>query len=333
MLRDRGRDQVLSHRAGGRFLAGGGRLLPWLLAAALLGLLFVRLPRVEIARALAAGPFGMLAAFAAVTALLALLADTAATRTAFARTGVRRPFQQLLLVRGATYLLSLLNPAAGLGGLSYYLLRTGAEPGRAGAAALLIFVTFLGAIALVTAGGMLLAGGAGDLRPWLPGLALLLAALAAYLGVLRLRPSFLSRWRLFAPLFEAGAGGFLAATVARVPHVLAMVLSLWGGLRLWGVVLPVGRGTVLLSIVLLVSALPLTPGALGTTEAALVVLAAPYAPGAGVVARQSLVLAFSVLYHLFCLTAQAVLALLCLAVLPRARELLSRPEPGRGRDR
>jgi uncharacterized membrane protein YbhN (UPF0104 family) len=304
------------------------RLLPWAAAAALLGGLFARLPREQVARALVAGPAGTLAAFAAVMAVLALLADTAATRTALARTGLRRPFRQLLLARGASYLLSLINPAAGMGGVGYYLVRTGAEPARAAAAVLLLLVTFLAAMATVGLGGMLAAGGAGELRPWLAPLGLLAAALAAGLAVLHLRPRWLSRRQPLAPLFAAGVGGFVAATAARVPHVLSLLLSLWGGLWLWGVALPAGRGTVLLSIVLLVSALPLTPAGLGTTEAALVLLAAPYAPGAGAPARQALVLAFCLLYHLFGLAAQAVLALLCLAMLPRSRQPLATAEPG-----
>src|SRR6202035_5310262 len=116
-------ENLLRPSAGSRWAR---RLLPWLAAAALLGYLFARLPRDQVARALAAGPPGTLAGFAAVMAVLALLADAAATRTALARTGMRRPFRQLLLARGASYLLSLLNPAAGLGGVGYYLVRTGA---------------------------------------------------------------------------------------------------------------------------------------------------------------------------------------------------------------
>jgi hypothetical protein len=305
--------------------------LPWLLAAALLGFLFARLPRAEVERALAAGPWGLLAAWAAAMSALALLADAVATRAAFAATGVPRPFGELLLARGATYLLGLLNSAVGQGGLGFYLLRTGAAAGRAFAAVVFIFVTTLAAMALVTAGGMAAAAagsGGGDLRPWLAGLGVLAAGFAAYLLALRLRPRWLARRPALAPLFEAGAGGFLASTVARVPHVLSMLLGLWAGLRLWGVPLPLGRGTVLLSVVLLVTALPLAPSGLGTTEAALVVLASPYAPAAGPAARQSLVLAFCVLYHLFGIAAQALLGLLCMGLAARRRARAGRREAG-----
>jgi hypothetical protein len=330
------------------------KLIPWVLAAALLAFLFVRLPRAELERALAAGPFGLLAAWAAAATALTLLADAAATRTAFAATGVPRPFGELLLARGATYLLGLIHSAVGQGGLGLYLLRTGAAPGQAFAAVVLIFITHLAAMALVAAGGMLaaaagagtmvggtvggdvggeagrglgryLAGFAGEagsgsgLRPWLPALALLVAVFAAFVLALRLKPRWLARRPALAPLFAAGPGGFLAATAARVPHVLAMVLGLWVGLRLWGVPLPIGRGAVLLSVVLLVAALPIAPNGLGTTEAALVVLASPYAPFAGVAARQSLVLAFCVLFHLFGIAAQALLGLVCLGIAARRR--------------
>jgi hypothetical protein len=331
------------------------KLIPWVLAAALLAFLFLRLPRAELARALAAGPYGLLAAWAAATTALSLLADAAATRTAFAATGLRRPFGELLLARGATYLLGLIHSAVGQGGLGLYLLRTGAAPGQAFAAVVLIFITHLAAMALVAAGGMLaaaagagamvggtvggdvggeagrglgrylagFAGGAGSggsgLRPWLPAFALLVAVFAAFVLALRWKPHWLVRRPALAPLFAAGPGGFLAATAARVPHVLAMVLGLWVGLRLWGVPLPIGRGTVLLSVVLLVAALPIAPNGLGTTEAALVVLASPYAPLAGAAARQSVVLAFCMLFHLFGIAVQALLGLVCLGVSARRR--------------
>jgi hypothetical protein len=306
------------------------RAWPWLVAVLLLATLFARLPRAAIERALAAGPAGLLAAFAAAIAALTLAADAAATKAAFRLAGTPRPFGSLLLARGATYLLGLINSAVGQGGLGYYLLRTGTEPGRAFGAVLFIFATHLAAMALVAgvAGGALALGGdgAGFASLGRPGggpalaaaLAALGAGLAAGLAILRLRPPALARRPLLAPLFEAGPGGFLVAAAARVPHVLAMVLGLWGGLRLWGVALPAARGTVLLSAVLLVAALPLAPAGLGTTEVALVALASPYAPAASAAGRQSLVLAFCILYHLFGLAAQAVLALVCMVLLARS---------------
>jgi uncharacterized membrane protein YbhN (UPF0104 family) len=96
-----------------------------------------------------------------------------------------------------------------------------------------------------------------------------------------------------------------------------MVAGLWLGLRLWGVALPLARGLVVLSVAVLVTVLPIAPSGLGTLELALVGLTSAYAPGPTAAAQRASVLAFSFVYHLFAIAAQAAVGLLCLAWLAR----------------
>jgi hypothetical protein len=314
------------------------RWLPWLVAAAILAVLILRLPRAQLLHSLAAGPSWKVALCSAAVVGAALLADVWATLAAFAATGVRCRWRGVLPARGATYLLGLLNFAVGQGGMGLYLHRAGVAPFRVLGTLLFLFATQVGALAAVAAAGTLpqalgagngagggIAGngggaGGGPLAGSLPLLATvtaLAAAFAVLLVVLAWRPAWLRRHRVLAPFFAAGGPGFLRATAARLPHVVTMVAGLWLGLRLWGVALPLARGLVVLSVAVLVTVLPIAPSGLGTLELALVELTSAYAPGPTAAAQRASVLAFSFVYHLFAIAAQAAVGLLCLAWLAR----------------
>jgi hypothetical protein len=319
------------------------RWLPWLVAAAILAVLTLRLPRAQLLHSLAAGPSWKVALCSAAVVGAALLADVWATLAAFAATGVRCRWRGVLPARGATYLLGLLNFAVGQGGMGLYLHRAGVAPLRVLGTLLFLFATQVGALAAVAAAGTLpsalgagnsgsgggIAGatagaaGGGPLAGSLPlaaavtAVTALAAAFAVLLVVLAWRPAWLSRHRVLAPLLAAGGPGFLRATAARLPHVVTMVAGLWLGLRLWGVALPLARGLVVLSVAVLVTVLPIAPNGLGTLELALVELTSAYAPGPTAAAQRASVLAFSFVYHLFAIAAQAAVGLLCLAWLAR----------------
>jgi hypothetical protein len=296
--------------------------LPWLVAAGILGTLALRLPRAQLLHALGAGPVAGVALCSTAVVAASLLADAWATLSAFAVTGVRCPWRGLLLARGATYLLGLLNTVAGQGGMGVYLHRAGVAPLRALGTVLFLVATQVGALAVVAAAGMAAqlaggGGGSGALAGWLPPLAALAAALALAFAALARRPAWLIRREVLRPAFAAGAGGFARAAGARLPQMLVMILGLWLGLRLWGIELPFGRGLVVIAVAVLVTVLPIAPSGIGTLELAVVTLAAPYAPAAAAAVQRANVLAFTLVYHLFSIATQALLGLLCLALLAR----------------
>ena len=91
------------------------RLLPWLVGAAILLALVYRVPAAALRGGLAHGPWGLLAAYTLPFILITLAADAYATGVCLRIAGEPRPFGTLILVRGATYLLGLLNYALGQG--------------------------------------------------------------------------------------------------------------------------------------------------------------------------------------------------------------------------
>jgi hypothetical protein len=330
----------------GRFARLARRWAPWLVASAILAGLAARLPRAQLLHALAAGPAWTVALYSAGVVAAVLVADAWANLVAFRLTGVSSPWGGVLLARGATYILGLLNTAVGQGGMGLYLHRAGASALRSLGIVLFMLGTQAAALAVVAAAGLLAEGAAGGpgaraaAAPALAVLGALGAGLAVYLALLARRPAWLVRRELFAPALDAGARGLLLATAARLPHVLLMVVGCWGGLRLWGVAVPFGRGLVVLAVAVAAMALPVAPSGIGTLELALVALASPFAPGgsaaagaavaraaggthaiatAATAAQQADVLAFTLVYHLFGLIAQALLGLLCLALLARRR--------------
>jgi hypothetical protein len=322
--------------------------LTWLAAGALLATLALRLPRAQLLHALATGPAWSVGLCSAAVVVSVLLADAAATVTAFAVTGLRCRWTAVLLARGATYLLGLLNFAVGQGGLGVFLHRAGVPPRRALGMLLFLMGTQLAALAAVAgaglaaevlvdahgghggaAGGAGMAGAMGTMgtaaRPALLVLGALGTAFAVGLAVLAWKPAWLTRHEILAPIFAAGGRGMLRAVAARLPHVLLMNGGLWLALRLWGVALPLARGMVLLSVVVLITVVPIAPSAIGTFEVGVVDMVAPYAPGgpAGPVAAQRAGLfAFTLVYHAFSIATQALVGLACLAILTRRKPAL-----------
>jgi len=291
-------------------------LLPWLLGAAIVVWLLLRVPFGAVVAALAGGRWGALVAYVAFELAVLLLVDAWATVVTLRRCGGSPPFRDVLAMRGATYLLNLLHFGAGQGAFGWYLARAGRGGWGAGGALLLMLVTQGLALVLVTAAGLLLAP-PWLARPALPVAALALAGIAAYLVVVALRPSWAQRVSLLRPLLVAGLRGHLVAAAARVPHMALLVLLNWGLYRVWGMLVPLRFGLAVWPILMLVSALPITPSGLGTVQALQVSLFAQWAPGPDLASRQAEVLALTLASYALALLLQAAIGAFSLRALRR----------------
>lgn len=291
--------------------------LPWLAAAALIAWLFHRVPLDEVRAALRHGSYLPLLAYVLLELVLTLPADAFATREALAGAGVRRSFGELMLARGATYLLSLLSYFASLGGIGVWVARGGVRAARATGAVLLMMVSSGIVLVLIACLGLLadLPPDRRELLALLIGAAL--AGIVLYLAVIALRVRWLAGQPALAPLFEAGLAGHARAVAARAPHMLLLALLHWGAFRVWGIDVPFLRGIALTPVVLLVSALPITPSGLGTTQVLQVLFFSPWADGATPEARAADVLAFSLVHWVFSLVWQGGIGIACLALLRR----------------
>jgi uncharacterized membrane protein YbhN (UPF0104 family) len=300
------------------FREAAGRWLPWLVAAAILAVMVREIRLEPLREAFQHGAYLALSLFIVFELVITLPVDAFATREALAAVGIPRPFLEVMYARGASYLLGLLSYIAGQGGMGFYLVRTGVPVARSAGAVLFLMMANGIVLVLLGAAGLAVEMARGGLAGVPTGL--LALTIAAALGgtvvygiVIALRPKWLARYSLLAPLFEAGVRGNVRAVLARFPHMMLLAVLHWLAFRIWGIAVPAVPGLALNPIVLLLSALPVTPGGLGTTQALQVLFFSPWAAGTTGDDRAASVLAFSLVHHVVNLVVQAALGLACLA--------------------
>ncbi|HEX4454615.1 MAG TPA: hypothetical protein VH143_27330 [Kofleriaceae bacterium] len=290
---------------------------PWVVGIALVIVVARRLPMAAFRRGLHEGPQVTLAIVDTAVTLAMLLSDSFATWLGLAAVRIRIGLGKVTMLRGATYMLALLNYAAAQGGLGYFLHRSGIGGMRAASATLfLVGTTFATLLGVTTAAWASSSGPVPDLALWHMLLATC-AAFAVYLVVIAARPSFLTRWKLLESLFDAGIGGHAVAIAARIPHVLVIVLGHWFAMRVWGIPVPFVVAATIMPAVVIAALLP-TPGGLGTTQVALVYFFARYASGATSDDREAAVLAFSIVHFVYGVLSQLAVGVACI---PFARRL------------
>jgi hypothetical protein len=255
-----------------------GRILAWAVTLALLCYVFRSISFTQIITA-----FGSAAAWT-VPALVLLvlgvyLGDCFAIWKTFGWFVARLSFREVLVVRGATYLLALVNYTVGQGAIVYFVNRSRGVPLLRGTAAVLLVMGTNILLLLVFASiGMLIAP---DLPPALRRIVLgAYVALAAYLVLLVLRPRWLTSRPIFDVLFAAGVSGHLRALLVRIPHISILMVFSYTSLRAFGVQVPVSQAILYLPIVYFIAVLPIAVMGLGTTQVAMIYFLSSYVPGA-----------------------------------------------------
>ena len=255
-----------------------GRILAW---AVTLGLLCYVFRNISLPQIMAA--FGSAAAWT-IPALVLLvlgvyLGDCFAIWKTFGWFVARLSFREVLVVRGASYLLALVNYTVGQGAIVYFVNRSRGVPLLRGTAAVLLVMGTNILLLLVFASiGMLIAP---DLPPALRRIVLgAYVALAAYLVLLVLRPSWLTSRPIFDVLFAAGVSGHLRALLVRVPHISILMVFSYASLRAFGVQVPVSQAILYLPVVYFIAVLPIAVMGLGTTQVAMIYFLSSYVPGA-----------------------------------------------------
>ena len=299
------------------------RSWPWLVGIAILVVVITRVPVAAFRDGIAHGPHVALASLNLGIVVSVLAVDSFATWVGLIALRLRRPFGDVVSVRGATYALFVVNYAVGQGAFGYYLHRSGASVARATGATLFLLGTNFAAMIVLTT----IAMAAGDVVLPSPRLFEMLqlscAALVAYLVVIAIAPRVLRRG-VFEPLFDARVSGHALAIAARVPHVVVAVLGQWLALRVWHVPVPFEVGIVAMPIVVIASALPISPAGLGTMQAMLLYMFSKYAPGATAADRDGALLAFAIVHFVYGVVASLLVGFLSMPFAKR-RGVLDRP--------
>jgi hypothetical protein len=285
------------------------RLVPWIITAGILAYLFSRLPVgqvLEAARNAAPWTIPVLASLV----LVVYLADCLAIRTTFGWFVAPLTIRETLTLRGATYLLALVNYALGQGAFVYFLNRTRAVPVvKAAAAVVLIMgINLLLLLLLSTLGLVLGAEGLPEIKTLI---VVAYAGLAVYVAMLVWRPGWLQRRPILDVLLTAGLGGHLRALAVRIPHVASLLVLNHVALHAFGVKVPALQTLLCFPVVLLVAVLPISIQGIGPTQGAMIFFFSRYAAGSPSV-REATVFAASLGVQAIAWCVQVALGLICI---------------------
>jgi hypothetical protein len=263
-------------------------ILPWALAACIVAYLLSRVDVREVAARLSRvnAPAYLSVVFGFVALALAL--DALAGVRLFRAVGAAPTFWPFLAVRGASYLLGLVNYHVGQAHLTVLLTRLYRLPlVRVAGGTLMTYVTILGALWLLALPAAFVSH-----DPIVRKTVLSVSLVAILYAVLvALAPAWLRRRPPFSVLLDVGVLGQIRLVLWRLPHVACLLVETWIAYAFFGVKIPPAAAGTDLVFVLLVSGLPLTPMGLGTRDLAAVSLFSRYASDATDAERRASVLA------------------------------------------
>lgn len=287
-----------------------GRILPWLVAIGLFAYLLSRFSPSDVADNLKLAAGWTIPVIWGLT-FLVYLADSLAIWKTFGWFVAKLSFKEVLVVRGATYLLALVNYALGQGAIVYFVKRSRGVPVSRGTAAVLLImgINVLMLLALASLGlvfvpetnrvlGLIVAGA--------------YAGLAVYLVLVVVKPRWLTSKPIFDVLLNAGLSGHLKAMAARTPHILSLLALTYTSMRAFNIEVPPGQAILCLPVVYFVAVLPISPQGLGTTELMMTTFFAKFAPGSSQAEREAAVVASSLATRVIAMSVQVAIGFLCL---------------------
>lgn len=233
-------------------------------------------------------------------------------------------FSDILVVRGASYLLAALNYNVGQGAIVYFVHRIAKVP----------VANAIGTILLIMGANILLLLGfttvglfvATDTPPGVRFFVILAyLGLLGYTVIVSLRPHWLLEKPVFATLMSAGLLGHVNAILARLPHLSALLIFHYAMLSAFGIVVPISQAILTLPIVFFIGVLPISVQGLGTSQAAAVYFFSRYASGP-LQFHEASVLAYSLSAQVIGLAFQCLLGLVCLRT-ESGRMLIRRNPP------
>ncbi len=254
------------------------RVLPFVVAAALLAFVITRLDFDAFWSAISGTHYVLFFLFTTVFNAALVTADAFATAHVYRVSVCPVRYREVLLIRAASYLPSLLNHHIGQAWLTYFISKVYRAPlWRVAGATLLVYVTTFGCVYTLGLAAVVL--NHGRVTWLLPTIFVIGAAGVVYLAVIAIGPDFLKRRQTTAPLVESGLRGHLVAFAYRLPHVLVLFVGTWVPFSFFGVKIPLTDALAYIPVVMLVTAIPITPQGVGTRDVVALQILAHYAPG------------------------------------------------------
>jgi hypothetical protein len=306
------------------------RLAPYIVAALALGWVLYHTDGKQLLAALRHAPIGLFVGVSTVLLVLNWMADTFAMTSVFGWFGCKVPYFDLLIVRGSTYLLAILNYHIGQAAIVGYLYRICKVPFlRATGWILFIIGINVGTLFLLSSAGASTASGELKLLRLVP--LACAVGVVVYGALLLIKPRILAERRLLAPLFEMGIIGHVKGVLVRLPHIGVLIVWQFLCLRMFGIAVTPLSALLYLPAYFAVSALPVNVNGLGVAQLVAVAFFAPFAsvpPGTVDIAaaQKASVMACSLSVQTFSILHQLVLGFISLRI-AGARGLLVQAAP------
>lgn len=267
------------------------RFLPWVLTAAILWYLFRKVPAVQAWQAAREARLDIFVPVSVAAVTLWFFLESGAFAYLFSRFNAALTWSEARSLRGLTYLLTPINWNAGTAAIVLHLRRSKGI-GALDSSSSMLFYTTIDGIVL----GCLTLIGTRTLEPS-PTIAAVARVAAVFVGVqivilvaLKLqRPdwAWLGRIRslgIFRTYRLASRRDLTVLVGIRASYFAAYVLFFWLGASAFHVDVPAGFAMAATPIILLSAALPITPGGLGTQQATMLYLFAPFGAEAAILA-------------------------------------------------
>lgn len=266
------------------------QIIPWLIAGLIFFFLFRKIPPLEVLKTIWAANIPLFIFYSVSYVIVVMLIDCAALQWGISRFSTKVTFGETLIMRGATYLLMMVNYNLGQGGMAFYLKRTHKAP---------LFKT-LGAIFYLTLIDLALLFGAAILAikmghmntssfvlgpTILKGSSLFFILLLAWILFWKLADHpFIKNCRRFKPLDwlchrplffafkESSLTDYGIAILLRTPTIFSVLLSFYLWSDAFRSPIPFSSIVLYAPIILLVGTLPITPGGVGMVQALCITL-------------------------------------------------------------
>lgn len=293
-------------------------IVPWIIAALIFVYLFRQYPPDKVFKSLTYVNLWYFSAFAIGYFFFIYVVDAWVMTWVLDRFSYKVRFKDIFLARGVTYLIMILNYPASQAAFAYYLKRRYRTP-IFEALGIFLFIVFIDLVWITT---LAFAGSFFQdytIKGVDLGHVVRVFAVCAYVFTFlwlvfwrrwaekifgrSIRIDFIERQRkrrAFHIFEQAKALDYLRVAVMRTPIHLTIIVSMYVVLLTFGVNIPFTKILGNIPLVFFIGTLPITPGGLGTTNAATVELLNRYLTGpifdAGLITPQELLLAATLLW-------------------------------------
>ncbi|MBU4484833.1 flippase-like domain-containing protein [bacterium] len=294
------------------------KLIPWLIAAGIFAYLFSKYPLLQVYRVITYVNLWAFISASVAYFVFVYIFDSFVTAKVISHFSHKVGTGEIMKARGLTYLIMIVNYAASQAAFAYYLKRTRNIP-ILEALGIFFFIGFLDLYWIIT----LALIGSFFLQFDIAGVDLKYivqtTALIAY-GILIFKIFFWRRgfakistrfdnlrffeWlrgkKIFHIFNQAKVRDYILVWLARLPIMLTIIVFFYYVVQTFGCHIPFVQILCNIPIVYLIGCLPLTPGGLGTTNVAMVVLLSPHLSGAiienGLATPEELIFALTLLW-------------------------------------